>query len=461
MIPLKKENPVEPIVTFQPSKVFSFDHESVLNRIIETINKGGISSAVAGLNYCRQESPSFSEDYQRLAYAVNDPANCLKYTSESVYNLFAGTDSCIDQYLEIAATCRTFFYDDIQYDHMAHPLHDMCVSTGLLITPLTDFLYRLLKFKDSYHQGVDAFADFRRKNQKELDEELARLSQKATEEYSASIEKRISENKSQKRFIETKKIIFNPRGEIAGFLKAVEGNDTGMISLLEDYLHEYFIPKTQKLEKQNISNEMLDRFIDDNWDKAASCLKRVEHSNLMGSLRSNLSKILQRIIDVFCQWIELNGKSTAGNISAGLEAYQKIRMPLLHDLQSAITSLQKSASGVDEKAGIHILLSCLQELQDRLAGTYNPKDKKYFYLNFLLADKVLLNADYLPDFRHWKHIGNPGAYLEDILSYAGPDTLPSIPHRIQDIFEGNDNYFSACLLDDYLQEQKKGGELSS
>lgn len=176
----------------------------------------------------------------------------------------------------------------------------------------------------------------------------------------------------------------------------------------------------------------------------------------MGSLRSNLSKILQRIIDVFCQWIELNGKSTAGNISAGLEAYQKIRMPLLHDLQSAITSLQKSASGVDEKAGIHILLSCLQELQDRLAGTYNPKDKKYFYLNFLLADKVLLNADYLPDFRHWKHIGNPGAYLEDILSYAGPDTLPSIPHRIQDIFEGNDNYFSACLLDDYLQEQKKG-----
>ena len=456
LIPLKKENPVEPIVTFQPSKVFSFDHESVLNRIIETINKGGISSAVAGLNYCRQESPSFSEDYQRLAYAVNDPANCLKYTSESVYNLFAGTDSCIDQYLEIAATCRTFFYDDIQYDHMAHPLHDMCVSTGLLITPLTDFLYRLLKFKDSYHQGVDAFADFRRKNQKELDEELARLSQKATEEYSASIEKRISENKSQKRFIETKKIIFNPRGEIAGFLKAVEGNDTGMISLLEDYLHEYFIPKTQKLEKQNISNEMLDRFIDDNWDKAASCLKRVEHSNLMGSLRSNLSKILQRIIDVFCQWIELNGKSTAGNISAGLEAYQKIRMPLLHDLQSAITSLQKSASGVDEKAGIHILLSCLQELQDRLAGTYNPKDKKYFYLNFLLADKVLLNADYLPDFRHWKHIGNPGAYLEDILSYAGPDTLPSIPHRIQDIFEGNDNYFSACLLDDYLQEQKKG-----
>lgn len=228
-----------------------------------------------------------------------------------------------------------------------------------------------------------------------------------------------------------------------------------MISLLEDYLHEYFIPKTQKLEKQNISNEMLDRFIDDNWDKAASCLKRVEHSNLMGSLRSNLSKILQRIIDVFCQWIELNGKSIDGNISAGLEAYQKIRMPLLHDLQSAITSLQKSASGVDEKAGIHILLSCLQELQDRLVGTYNPKDKKYFYLNFLLADKVLLNADYLPDFRHWKHIGNPGAYLEDILSYAGPDTLPSIPHRIQDIFEGNDNYFSACLLDDYLQEQKK------
>ena len=457
------EQPVVTMAIPQPPVSRPIDRQSILQKVIEAINQGGIPSAVACLNYCRHEDLSFQDDYQRLAYAVNDPAGHLKYTSAAVYNLFAGMESRFDQYLEIAAACRTFFYDDIQYDHTAHPLHDMCVSTELLTQPLTDFLYQLLKFKDIYHRGVDAFADFRRKNQKDIDEELRRLSQKAASAYSANIERRLSENKSQKRFIETKKLIFQPRGDIAEFLMAVKGNDTDMISLLKDYLHEHFIPSTEKLTKQNISKEMLDQFINDNWDKAASHLKYVEHSKLMGTLRSNLSKELQRIIDVFCQWLDLTGKSMLHNASTDLEAYHKIQMPLLDDLKAMITSLQQAALEPGElepgeQAGICVLRSCLQELQARLIGTYNPKDERYFYLGFLLTDNVLLDADYLPDFRHWEHIGNPLAYLADILSYAGPHTkpLPSIPERIQSIFEGEDNYFSACLLDEYWKEQGKG-----
>ncbi len=426
--------------------------EELLNRVLEAICQGSICSATAYLKYWSQIHPELETDYQQLAYAVHDYSLKMRYTSEQACALFSGEVSVFRQYLELAMACRTFFYNDIEHDFLAHNLQDMAAGTDLMSSDLSSVLYQLMKFKQANQKGIDVYADYRTKDKKRIEADLKKLGSEACDYIANIIDKRNSENKAQKRFIEMKKLIFDPKGEIGTFLQSVKENDVSMLPLVKDYLQEKIILDEEPLMGNNISHQKIEQMVDEKWEEAGTHVRLMKRTRLMGSLRNNIITSLSRIADLFCRWVQLaDTVSSQGEID-GQIAYQKARGSLLEKLTAALDKLSaQEGESLQEQAGQIVLRQCLEELQARLQGSYEPSLEKYFYIDFLRADHVLLNEDYLPDFHHWMYVDEPEKYAEKILSYAG-SALPDFSERIEETFEnGGDNYLTARLIDDYLQ----------
>lgn len=92
--------------------------------------------------------------------------------------------------------------------------------------------------------------------------------------------------------------------------------------------------------------------------------------------------------------------------------------------------VEQSGDTLEIKAGKNVLRSCLKELEDRLTGNYKPELARFFYVDFLRADDLLLDENYLPDFRHWKHIDDDAAYLKELLASATGNP-PTFQQRLE------------------------------
>ena len=426
--------------------------EEILNQVMEAICKGSICSATAYLKYWSQIHKELDIDYQQLAYAVHDYSLNMRYTSEQACALFSGEVSVFRQYLELAMACRTFFYNDIEYDYLAHDLQGMASGTNLMSADLSNVLYQLMKFKQDNQKGIDFYADYRTKDQHTMELALKKLGSEAGDYIANIINKRNSEQKTQKRFIEMKKLIFDPGGDLGTYLLAIQENDVSMLPMLKDYLQEKIILDNQPLVAINISQQKIEEMVDEAWEEAAAHVRLVKRTRLMGSLRNNILTAVKKMADLFCRWIQLADLVSDQGETEGQIAYQKVRGGLLEKLSEALARLEsQEKNSLQEQAGQIILSQCLQELQARLHGSYNPSMERYFYIDFLRTDHVLLDENYLPDFQHWMYVDEPAAYAAQILSYAG-ESLPDFDERVKEIFEKEgDNYLTATLIDGYLQ----------
>ncbi len=426
--------------------------EELLNQVMEAICKGNICSATACLKYLSQIYQELEIDYHQLAYAVHDCSLKMRYTSEQACALFSGEVSVFRQYLELAMACRTFFYNDIEFDHFAHNLQDMAAGTNLMSSDLSSVLYQLMEFKQANKKGIDVYADYRTKDKKKMEAALKQLSSEANDYIANIINKRNSEHKVQKRFIEMKKLIFDPEGEIGTFLHSIKENDVSMLPLIQEYLQEMIILDKEPLMGNNISRQKIEQMVDEKWEEAGSHVRLVKRTRLMGSLRNNVLTALNRIADLFCRWVQLAAMMSSQGETEGQIVYKKVRGVLLEKLDKSLNKLSsQEGKSLQEKAGQIVLGRCLEELQARLQGSYNPSMEKYFYIDFLRADYVLLDEDYQPDFQHWMYVDEPEKYVEKILAYA-VESLPDFSERIEETFKkGGDNYLTARLIDDYLQ----------
>lgn len=196
-------------VPLKKAKQGQMTRTDVLKNAIHAAAQGKIPAAAAVLGYTSRYQDGWKTDYDQFAYAVHDPAAHIKYASDTVCTLFAEpfAEECaiFGQYLEIATACRTFFYNDTEHDYSSHDLYSIVTSTESLPQPLADFLYRTMDFKEKYHKGIDFYADYRRKDQKSVEKELAVLKHEAEDCIETLIKQRDREKKAQERFIETKK----------------------------------------------------------------------------------------------------------------------------------------------------------------------------------------------------------------------------------------------------------------
>lgn len=399
--------------------------------------------------------PEMKNFYNQIAYAYYDPLARCQYSSEEIFRIFFtnAKRSPISDYLMLAAVLRNYFYDQWSFDYSIPQLWAAISSNPLLTqnSALQDTIYRLKEFKSIFHHGVDYCADYRQKEQMQMEDSLRIVIADAAIEYERVCSSYTKESVHQERFLKTQEILFDEKGDLAACLEYVKKDDRESLELIEDYLRNSIVRDNCEIAEYNIEQEKLNKLILKAWNDAGKKIRlRKKSSDLMGKLYNNLYKKVEKIAQILCRYaMLLNGCSASDNSTERAE-YAQIRKPLQKSIDAAIDFYEQAKSDtLAESCGKQIICDALSELATRIDGSYNEASHRFFYIDFLKSEWVLLDEDVLPVFDEVFEVPELSIMARIERHCSEPDQ--SFEERMQQILEGGDDYGSARLIELYLK----------
>ena len=428
---------------------------SVEQNLHAMLECGDFASASAYLHAAAHFAPdSWKQLNQELAYALFAPLQKVRYSSDVLTDVYF-TQSMGEPHegLAVSAMLWNFYLDHTPYDYGMQSLLGTAKSFDLLKegAGLSDALYTLMQFKTEAQSGADKYADYRLKDKSRMEERVKELQRKAREYENTFVRGHITENGSNRRFIETQKLMFAPDGNLANALHSVAEGEREMFDLVRDYVAEAFLEDAEEgaphFEMQNVSADKIDRLIDDCWHRAGSLvLIQRRSSKLVGAFRSSLQKRLEKIAVLLTQWVKCSDALGIDETNSCLPAYRKMHGRLLEQLEKAQESVQETALPAWER---QVISRTIGEIVRRLRGDYDEKEQRFFYADFLRTPYVLLDEDFLP--RVTQPVGDLESFfpMRRIEQHFAAEK-PAFAVRLQEILDGSDDLGSARLIVSYL-----------
>lgn len=445
--------------------------EVVRNNVFSMLAEKKFYAAAAYTKAAFVSSEENQALYNLISYAVNDPmAHCV-YSTDNAFNLISKR-SMFDDAMIISVAVRTFFSNQVRYDYQIKAFYNGIKEYSVLnqFPSLNNVLYSLMEFKDDNKKGMDAYASYRAKSQAQLEKELTKVRNDARDFYNNFVVGRKKENASQKRFLETKKLMFDVNSDLGVYIKAVADGDHEMLPLMVDFLQTEFLNDDGFISEDSVSDGKLWEYIVRYWDMAGENMMYKRHADLMSRLKSNITNITMKAVQLLVRWCALMEQAGNHKEDEGTVSYRRKRGPLLENLKQAIEEIDGVCSeeiSDDEKAGLRVLENTLDIVRRCIDGTYEEFERKYFYSPFLLTDDVMLDENFYPD------LDVHGAALTTISpAYRIQEHLRKLENgehnyaeRLNEILEQQgDDYGAAGLIVEYLSDTEPSfntGELES
>ena len=468
-IPIKEEEPSEEKeLVAKPSKKSvkndgdgGIPTEIIRNNVFSMLAAKKFYAAAAYTKAVIASSEENKALYDLISYAVNDPmAHCV-YSTDNAFNLIAKR-SMFDDAMIISVAIRTFFSNQVRYDYQIKPFYNGIKEYPVLnqIPSLSKVLYSLMEFKDEYKKGMDAYASYHAKNQAQLEKKILKVRNDARDFYNNFVVGRKKENASQKRFLETKKMIFDVNNDIGVYIKAVADGDREMLPLLVDFLQTEFLNDDSFMSEEAISNEKLWKYILRYWDIAGEQMMYKRHADLMSRLKSNITNLTMKAVQLLVRWCALMEQAGNHKEDEGTASYRRKRGPLLENLKKAIEEIDGVCSeeiSEDERAGLQVLESTLDTVRRCIDGTYEEYERRYFYSPFLVTDDVMLDENFYPDLEvHGSDLTtiSPAYRIHEHLKKLESGSY-SYAERLREILEQQgDDYGVAKLIVEYLSDME-------
>lgn len=443
---------------FSTQTFAEIDMKEAMSNTYQMIANQRVYCATAYLRALSESSIQAKKAYDQLAYAVNDPAMRCSYNSQKIFSLYSESESEFSKYLMLAAGMRNFFmtHTGYEYDYQMKSLYENmnAVDFANQCPNLLGAAYDMLDFKEEFHKGIDFYADYRVKDQNEVKKRLNELALMANVLYDSCVCGQPKNHKRVKRFVDTWKLAFSDTGDLALYLDAVRENDYDSAATVREYLLKNFINENCSVEYSNLSMDKLNQYIDECWDKSkTNGGSRYKSSNLMSDLRNNLTNAIEKVLKLLCEWSSLVNDKNVSAEDAGAQRYKEIRKELMKKLAKAVAEMDKrqKATEASEQAGAIVLKNTIQELTARIDGSFDERSYQYYYIDFLRANYVLLDEDYLPDMQG-KFVDFQELSLANRVLKHSKVELMSFEEMLNFIFvEYGDNYGSAELIMSYLE----------
>lgn len=414
---------------------------------------GKFYAASAYVKILSREDSSYEPVYRQMAYALNDPMGGCGYSSERIFEVFYSGENRLPGHYAAAAALRNYFLDQTSYDHSLQQLQTMLTGNPVLQeeTGLNQIAYMLLTFKTDYHRGIDRYADYRERARADLErrlEELKREARNYCENY--------SENAAHKQVVETGKLLCGPGSDLSEYLKIVIDDDREMVEFLKENLSEHYVKDQAEISRENLDPAKIDRILDENWSLAGQRMKVGKKSTkLLGKYRINLFNRVDKIVRALCDYVFLIQSALIRDDDPALQEYKRIRTPLLKEMKAERESLSKrQEEELSVRAGKAVLIETLRELEARLEGTYQESEHRYYYVNFLRNDSLLLDEEFLPVLENVPELPELSA-KKRILEHDRLEKKDWAA-RLNEIAEGGehgDDYGSAELIFRYLADR--------
>ncbi len=391
--------------------------------------------------------------YEQLAYAINDPLSERSYSSSNIFNVYFSGDSQASDYLVISAILRNYFLDHIRFDYDMQSLFDSIKECPVFskTAKVKNIARTFMDFKKENGHGIDYYSDYRFSDGDSYEKNLKNICGEAKSLYASLVECVTKEKANNHRFLETKKIIFSRDGELAHALSYAANNDAENKELIRMYLEDCFMKDGTDISPANIDASKLDAIIDEAWEEAQEKLffKR-NNIKLVSGLRQNLISRIKEAATVLCRYCELSFADSITEGDKGFINYKRIRASLLNDLKAADIELKEATDDDgDFLPGRNVLCYTINEIIQKIEGTYNEDDRKFFYVPFLKTNDVLLDEKYLPVLSNVEELTELSAAAR-IEAFFKAEKKPLVT-RIADILDGEDDYGSAELIINYLE----------
>lgn len=406
--------------------------------------------------------------YEQLAYALNDPmAHCI-HSTDNVYDLISKDDP-LENALVISIAIRTFYSNQVRYDYNIKPFYDSIKGYELLqrFPELSKVVHSLMDFKNKENKGVEAYTEYDVDVQENIEQEFNKVRQAAETFYNYSVLGKKKETASLKRFIETKKLLFSKDGEIGIYLKYIADGNKDSVILIKEFLENRFFREESVISKNSIDNDMLWDYIVEFWNKAGKNMMYHQRSDLMGSLRNNITNMTIKALQIFIDWCDIVEKIDNKTEDEGTIAYKRIKGGLLNDISNAINEIKKSLGSKtyssEEKAGLSVIIDTLTEIKLGIEKGKVKNKYTYYYVPFLLTDDVMLDDGYMPDLEMYSctvHELQPGIRILQHLKKLSEDPI-TIRDRLSRILdEEEDNLGAARLIIENLTAMETDEDLT-
>lgn len=436
--------------------------DGFIENMIYLVNSGKLYAAAAYVKALSLQKSEYTQLYNQLAYAVNDPMGHCNYSTDNVFTLIEKRGEFEDA-LVMSAAMRTFFSNQVRYDYNIKSYYSGIKEYKMLndYPALSKVLYLLMEFKNVQQKGMDAYADYHSRSKAELDQEMRKLRREAHTFYDNFVVGRKKENASQKRFLETKRLIFSVNSDFGQYIKAILDGEDDIQPLALEFLQENFYKEDSTIEEDTIDGDKLWEYIMIYWEKAGGLMMYRRHADLMSHLRSNIINTTTKAVQLLARWCDLVNRISDHSEDEGDMAYKRVRKPLMDNLEAAIAEI-KAVCGDDttanrERAGYQVLLYTLKEILDCVNGSYVEDSRKYFYVPFLLTDDVMLDENYMPDLEVHSSTMQSLDPMIRILDHVDKiqKKRTDFEKRLTEILEDKgDDYGEARLIVDYLMARE-------
>lgn len=343
--------------------------------------------------------------YRTVALAANDPLVNPDYSITSLVTALEGSDvdyPVLNDCCMAAAFLRASFLCGRGYDYSTQGLRNS-ISISRRLTALGDAYDTLESFRKEAGRAMDIYADYRNQDVLKLKEEMDAAIRRAEDLYTKFIQSPPRDNAKFARLVETKRIIFAREGYLATMLRYILDRNQDALDAQRAHFCATFLGGGDTVTGSHISAGAVDNLIAEGWELAGrNMMLKKANATLQGDRRNNLRSNLSDILELIHRWYTLSEQSAglSWRTEQGEQTYQKLRPQLMQQLQSLeeACACHPDASGNPQlDTGLYLIAATARELRSRLDGSWNVRLRKYFYVDFLRSDQILLNRDFLPD----------------------------------------------------------------
>ena len=420
--------------------------ESPLARITENGEKVYVAQALKDVN-------------DAFSYAFNSPFIRYEYLSTEILTVFESAKKYIpDQIPSMLASASLYALFETQstQDYTFSDLDDVvseyCSEQYPALIPV---IKRLCSFKEKTGCGIDTFSEYKTSSgiiDKVISEAI---------DCCKAVDMRNEAYESQGQVRRTRELIFSKReSELRSCLDIVAANDTKKYHYVKDIMSEHFCRTGKVVSVNSLDSKKIDKYIDRYWDVAKEAMlsegKIVSHpfDKMKGSRRNNVVVTMRRILSCICDWLSVS-EYDDGKVNAyAIKLYQE-NAPLLEaELSDLIKACEDSLAENGFNWGTESLRRASCELRDKINGSYNTKLKKYFFMDFLTGEDILLNDSFMPETQSTFCGMHDFCILNRIEHHANSEH-PSLYERLSQILsneESKHNFRSAQLIREYGED---------
>lgn len=336
-----------------------------------------------------------------VAYAFNSPLLDLKYLSTEIIAVYGEVQKYLPNTapsMFAASAMYALFNTPSTPDYSIGDFTVVIEKYGLEQYPaLLPLINDLISFRESTGYSMDLFAGYKT-GSFVLDAITAEA--KACRE---SVDMRGGVFESQGQVRRLRELMFCGEGsELRTCLDIVAENNINKYQYIKSTITDLFIRSGKATLIDNLDIKKIDNFIDAYWNRARDVIldegRHISrpHDKIKGSKRSNVVNAIRRILSCICDWLSFAEHSSGNDNKYASSQYDNFAPKVISELNDIIVCCNSALSdGFDW--GTESLRRAVLEILAKMDGTYNNKSRRYFFIDFLKGEDILLNDNYLPE----------------------------------------------------------------